>query len=224
MRTLREYDRKVLLIAPRRTWLVAAAGILVVGADVVAVMLASVASGVGYHLAAYGTAGHLWDFVCLGAVSAWLFVVLSLWSEEYRLERYRSLARHPRGVARRWAAACALTLAFAFLTRSSDVTSRGWLLLFFVGGFVAICLGRIAPVLLLRAAQNAGVVTGRRVVLVGAERDLVAFMRHYQPTAHGLEVVGLPSFRRRGRRGTANRTRCSGARSPRRGRSPPTTS
>jgi hypothetical protein len=40
MRTLREYDRKVLLIAPRRTWLVAAAGILVVGADVVAVMLA----------------------------------------------------------------------------------------------------------------------------------------------------------------------------------------
>jgi polysaccharide biosynthesis protein PslA len=193
MRALREYDRKVVLIAPRRTWpVVAAFWLLVVGTDLVAVVLASVAAGVGYHAAAYGTTGHLWDFVRLGAVSAYLFVVLNVRSEEYRFERYRSLARHPPRVARRWAVACALTLAFAFLTRSSDVTSRGWLLLFFAGGFVAICLGRIGPILLMWAAQNAGIVVARRVLLVGAEGDLVDFMRHYQPAAHGLEVVGLP--------------------------------
>ena len=193
MRMLREYDRKVTLVAPRRAALsVAAFWMLTIGSDATAIVIASVIAGAGYHVAAYGTPGNIGDFARLGAVSAWLFVVLNIWGEEYRFERYRSFARHPRLVARRWAVTCALTLAFAFLTKNSDFYSRGWLLLFFASGFVWICVWRVLPILLMRAAQNAGVVTARRVLLVGAERDLLDFMHHYQPSAHGLQVVGLP--------------------------------
>ena len=225
MRTLREYDRPVALIAPSgRTWLRRCGRMLAIGADATAVMLASIAAGVGYHAAVYGTSGPPG-----GIRSARRGVGLAVRRAEHvergdRFERYRSLGRHPRRVAHRWAVACALTLAFAFLTRSSEVSSRGWLLLFFAGGFVAVCLGRAGPILLMRAAQNAGLVAPRRVVLVGAERDLFAFMRHYQPSAHGLEVVGLPvdareaRRRRRGRtgRGAAGRDRQGARARPRR--------
>ena len=187
MRMLREYDRPVALIAPRRAAFSAAAfWMLAIGADATAIVLASMATGVGYHAAVYGTPGNLGDFARLGVVSAWLFVVLNMWGEEYRFERYRSLGRHPRRVTHRWAVACALTLAFAFLTKSSEVYSRGWLVLFFAGGFAAVCVGRAVPILLMRAAQNAGLVAPRRVLLVGAERDLLDFMHHYQPATHWL--------------------------------------
>src|SRR4051812_41939062 len=159
MRMLREYDRPVALIAPRGAAFSAAAfWMLAIGADATAIVLASMATGVGYHAAVYGTPGNLGDFARLGVVSAWLFVVLNMWGEEYRFERYRSLGRHPRRVTHRWAVACALTLAFAFLTKSSEVYSRGWLVLFFAGGFAAVCVGRAVPILLMRAAQNAGLV------------------------------------------------------------------
>ena len=138
-------------------------------------------------------------------VLAWLFVVLNMWGEEYRFERYRSLGRHPRRVTHRWAVACALTLAFAFLTKSSEVYSRGWLVLFFAGGFAAVCVGRAVPILLMRAAQNAGLVAPRRVLLVGAERDLLDFMHHYQPATHWLQVVGLPVKAREDGGGEAGR-------------------
>ena len=206
MRMLREYDRPVALIAPRRAAFSAAAfWMLAIGADATAIVLASMATGVGYHAAVYGTPGNLGDFARLGVVSAWLFVVLNMWGEEYRFERYRSLGRHPRRVTHRWAVACALTLAFAFLTKSSEVYSRGWLVLFFAGGFAAVCVGRAVPILLMRAAQNAGLVAPRRVLLVGAERDLLDFMHHYQPATHWLQVVGLPVKAREDGGGEAGR-------------------
>ncbi len=206
MRMLREYDRPVALIAPRRAAFSAAAfWMLAIGADATAIVLASMATGVGYHAAVYGTPGNLGDFARLGVVSAWLFVVLNMWGEEYRFERYRSLGRHPRRVTHRWAVACALTLAFAFLTKSSEVYSRGWLVLFFAGGFAAVCVGRAVPILLMRAAQNAGLVAPRRVLLVGAERDLLDFMHHYQPATHWLQVVGLPVEAREDGGGEAGR-------------------
>jgi polysaccharide biosynthesis protein PslA len=192
MRLLRDGELNSLVAAKRPVLPAAAFWLVAAGADFASVVMSSLAAGVAWHAAVYGMPGYPADFARLGAASAWLFVVLNAWGEEYRFERYRALAVHGPRRLRRWVIACALTLAFAFLTKNSDAYSRGWLLLFFVSGFAWVSLMRLGPVLLLAAARSAGLVAARRVLLVGAEPDLLDFMQRYELSGHGLQVIGLP--------------------------------
>ncbi|HKG00886.1 MAG TPA: undecaprenyl-phosphate glucose phosphotransferase, partial [Xanthobacteraceae bacterium] len=81
-------------------------------------------------------------------------------------------------------------LSIGFLTKMTDVYSRGATILFYIAGFPALVLTRYALVSAVAAGSRIGLVTAQRVFLVGASGEIIKFLRRHQPWSRGLHVVG----------------------------------
>jgi len=165
-----------------------AVSIGVILAESAAIIAAAMLSGYGYYMAVYGNAGPTKEFAAFGAVFAVAFAGLRLirgeptafWSVE---------EDWARGLAPEWNQCCVALLALAFFAKASDGYSRGWLLLFYVIGFLALGVLRHRFGTALARAVSEGRVALRQMLVIGRQEDLAAFTLRHRPSESGLRII-----------------------------------
>ncbi len=170
-------------------------GPLAVVVDIVTIIGLSVLSGVLYHLAVYDEYGTLRNYVDAGAIVALAFAAPHVLKKKYAISEYASTKGHGRRAFLAWNAAFLALFAIGFLTKSSDVFSRGSIIVFYVLGLVGVFAAHHLLVGLVAVGTRTGVLAARRIMLVGAEPDLRRFDARYQPFRLGLQVVAMVMLR-----------------------------
>jgi Undecaprenyl-phosphate glucose phosphotransferase len=84
----------------------------------------------------------------------------------------------------------------AFLTKTTEVHSRGWLILFYLGGFPVLMIVHALLVRAVVAGSEVGLIATKRLFLVGGEADIRDFVRRYRAWELGLEIVGVAHLER----------------------------
>ena len=148
-----------------------------------------------YHGFAHGWSGLIPPNMRLCSLVALLFVLSNASRGDYRIPDF--LASHVNGwrLFTVWSTSFLIALAFSFLTKSTGEFSRAGVVLFYVAGYVAIYVTRLALRHIARGATVAGGVASRRVLLVGFEESIKTFTQRYQPSASGMNVVAAIGLR-----------------------------
>jgi Undecaprenyl-phosphate glucose phosphotransferase len=178
--------------AARRTTLLRAAFSVLAGAtDAAAILLWSIGCGILYHRFAYQGPGNVTDFVQVGLLAAWLYLITNAYLGEYSVANYLEFKRHPERIARLWSLTFVGLIVLGFVTKTSEAYSRGWLIILFVGGFPAIALVHAMLVQAVVAGSQLGLFSTKRLFLVGEEDHVRDFLRRYRPWLYGLDIVGI---------------------------------
>ncbi|MEZ5841652.1 MAG: undecaprenyl-phosphate glucose phosphotransferase [Hyphomicrobiales bacterium] len=157
--------------------------------DFSTILALSAMSGLAYHLFAYGTAGTAGYSLWIGGIVATLFVAGNIGAKRYDVFSYLSSKSHLRVAFTMWNAAFLGLFAIAFLSKTSDLFSRGGVGGFYLAGLLGVLLLRTMYVQVIQTGTAVGRVAARRILLIGSEADLFAFERRFQPSRLGLEVV-----------------------------------
>src|SRR5262249_54970749 len=159
--------------------------------DTAVIVIVALLAGVTYHLITYNEIGELGIFLEVGAAGASIFVLPSLIRGEYALRNFFSFKPHVHRIFNLWNVTFLCLLTVGFLAKTTDVYSRGTIVLFYLAGFPAILLARSAVVRATILGSKIGLVSAQRVFLIGSEADIAAFVRRYQPWNFGLHIVGM---------------------------------
>lgn len=154
-----------------------------------AVVGLSVATGAGYHLAAYGTAGDIESYVQFGVIAALAYTLPFVFRDEYAIHDYMESSRSPRRITWTWTFAFVFLGVIGFLTKTTGMLSRGWLALLYLSGPLTL----ITVTEVIRSILERGIDTGRvrprRLMLVGSKAE-VERIEHLLSSAHsGARVV-----------------------------------
>lgn len=162
--------------------------------DFVLLAGASVSTGIGYNLAAFGGLGEPLHFVGVAWVVASLVVAVANLRGLYTPESLLSVSRQVAGLAIIWCLAFLFLTAAAFALKIGEDFSRGAVLSFAFGGFVALLISRACWRCALTNALSRGSLTARRILLVAADADLSSLAAEL--SKRGLQVakfVSLPA-------------------------------
>ncbi len=140
--------------------------------DIVLVLATSIGAGVAYHQFEFGDIGDLGNYLGAGLAVAALFVTSLHARRLYRMSMLLQLGRQLREVAVIWGFVFLLLTAIAFALKIGDVLSRGTVLLFFVTGLFAVTAVRVGFSRFVAKAVSAGVLRGKRVIVVGEPLQL----------------------------------------------------
>jgi len=168
--------------------------------EVGAILSASVLAGMTYHLTRYGGVGSLQSYLESGLVVAFLFALPAASRSTYSID---ALLAFPSGLRRAfalWTLAFLVALGLSLIAKTSADFSRGVILLFYVVGFGAIIVARLALMGAAREIADRGTFVLRQVFLVGREADVEAFRSACASVKSGLRIVGA-SLLREGTRG-----------------------
>jgi Undecaprenyl-phosphate glucose phosphotransferase len=164
--------------------------ILIVLIDVAAVVAMSVASGAVYHQFAYDRFGDLETYLRIGAVVALVVVVSNLSRGEYQLSNFIAGGRHVRRTVQLWNVTFVCLLVLGFITKVSDIYSRGWIVLYYVSGLPMLLLLRYATAQIVRRWAAARLIATKRAFIIGNAGEIERFLRRYDPRQGGMEILG----------------------------------
>ncbi|MEW5962386.1 MAG: exopolysaccharide biosynthesis polyprenyl glycosylphosphotransferase [Pseudomonadota bacterium] len=153
------------------------------------IVVASMLTGWAYHLAAYDQPGSLTWFAAVGVLAALLFTLPFVHRDEYRFEAYTPLSRRLRSIFTSWNYAFLGLALLGFLTKTTGEFSRGWLLIFYTVGLVAIIAVELAILRLHRSVRTSGVLAGRRLMVVGSEPLIREFFAEAERRG-GIDSLG----------------------------------
>ncbi len=190
MSTVSHYSFDLGTAARRANFLRLIIGFLLGATDAAGIVLLSVGTGILYHQALYGDSGPIRLFVQIGVLTAWLFAVINLYRSEYSVLSYLEFKRHPERIVRHWNITFIGLIVLAFLTKTTDVHSRGWLILFYLSGFPVLMMLHAQFVSAVAAGSKIGLIATKRLFLVGTEAEIKQFVRHYRIWELGLEIAG----------------------------------
>ncbi len=191
MSTAPQYGFETGSVAARRGMVLRVVfGFLAGATDAAAILLLAIGTGILYHRVLYGSAGIITNYVEVGLLAAWLYAVINIYHNEYSVLSYFEFKRHPERIVRFWNLTFVGLITLAFLTKTTDVHSRGWLILFYVGGFSTIVIVHALLVKAAVAGSEVGLIATKRLFLVGGEPDIRDFIRRYRVWELGLEIVG----------------------------------
>ncbi len=163
-------------------------GPMAFAADLVAIIATSVLTGMLYHFIAYGDMGPFALFLKAGLIVALFFTLPFLFREKYSLTSYITNDERIPGLFFIWNYAFFSMFALGFLTKSTELFSRGTLIMFYFAGFAAIIWLRSLLANQVRTGCKTGRVAARQIMLVGTEAKIRAFQKQYQPWNHGLRI------------------------------------
>jgi Undecaprenyl-phosphate glucose phosphotransferase len=186
----------------RRRWASAPKGIVEIGfgwfaalCDFCAVALAAAASNVIYKLATFGLLPGVEPVTQLGVVVGALVVISNIQRSEYGIRRFESFSGHFGRCVSVWNLAFFCVFALGFATKTTDVFSRGATAVLYVVGLVALGGMRAVMVRLADATKRMGLLPPRRLVVVGCESQLSDFVRRYDLSESGMEIVAAAMLR-----------------------------
>ena len=152
------------------------------------VMIAAIAlvTGVGYHLLAYEGAGNIESYVAVGVLTALLFTLPIIFRDEYKFQDFLDGKRAPSRAFMRWNYVFLCLAVIGFLTKTTGVFSRGWLVAFYVLGLAAVMTLDAAVSRVLALAIKRGRVASRRLMLVGTEDEIEKMAAAVETSTSGI--------------------------------------
>jgi Undecaprenyl-phosphate glucose phosphotransferase len=177
-------------VASRRVMLgPLALGLLVAGLTAGLIVSASLVSGIGYHLLAYGEIGPVASFSTVGSVVALAYLLPQIYRDELRIEAWAGRRQRWWSYApTTWIGAFAILIVIAFLTKTTALYSRGWALLFFVGGLGLMMAFEAGLAVLLRQMRRARRIAPRRLLLAGTAEEIADYEARHR-VEDGFEIV-----------------------------------
>ena len=146
--------------------------------------------------------GAVTDLV-FGTMAAALFIVPGVVRHDYAIIRYLSHKGHAKRSLDLWSIAILGALVLAFLTKTTDIFSRGASVGIFALGYLGLLGVRVALVQVMSSRAAAGRVASRHIFLVGDEDMIRAFTTRHAPHEKGLRIVGAAVLRPGVRRAVA---------------------
>ena len=143
-----------------------AASPLVLAVDALAILAASVVTGVAYHLFFRESMGPVSDFAATGMLAALLFCSVTRWKAAPPLGLSLPIERAREGLSS-WVTAFLLLLLIVFALKASGTLSRGAILSFFVAGMVVVVLTRMNTPLLVARLRRVSTPPARGVAVLG---------------------------------------------------------
>jgi polysaccharide biosynthesis protein PslA len=157
--------------------------------EVVAVILVAIATGITYHLAAYGAFGAIENYASVGGMAGLAFGLTFLIQDEYGVESLLEGRRSNSRLFLVWNLAFATLAVVGFLTKSTAMFSRGWLLIFYIAGLVMVIALNAVLHRSLGTLIEYGLVRRRRLMLVGREDDIAKLEREVADGTSGVYVA-----------------------------------
>jgi Undecaprenyl-phosphate glucose phosphotransferase len=174
----------------RRKLVGEALSIAIVIGDAMAIVALSVLTGAGYHEVVYGAPGDLLTYLRIGGVIASIVITSNLFGGEYQLANFLSFAAHARRTAQLWSVTFICLLILGFIGKVTEIYSRGWIVLYYSSGLLALLLLRYFAVQVVRRSTVARLIAAKRVFLIGDAGEIERFLSTYEPRRGGVEIVG----------------------------------
>ena len=157
--------------------------------ELLAIIAIAVLTGVAYHEAFYGAPGNIENYAAVGSLAGLTYGLSFLIRDEYGVE---NLLEGRRGSGRLflfWNLAFVSLAVIGFITKSTSLFSRGWMMLFYATGFVTTIainagLHRGLAVLISR-----GLMHKRKMMIVGSEEELARLEREIADGAASVYVA-----------------------------------
>ena len=164
--------------------------------ELATIVLVAVATGIGYHLAAYGEDGVIENYAAVGSLAGLGYGLCFLVRDEYGIENLLEGRRSNGRLFLVWNLAFAGLAVIGFLTKSTALFSRGWMVLFYATGLIsAIALNTVLHRSLSTLIAR-GLVMRRRLMIVGTEEEIARLERDVVDGAASVHVaarVALPA-------------------------------
>jgi Undecaprenyl-phosphate glucose phosphotransferase len=163
---------------------------LVLVADAAIITAMAWASGAAYHVLVYETVGVSANYFQVGTIAAAIFAIAGIQRGDYSLHKLLAFKPQLRHAIQLWNGTFICLLILGFLTQSTAVYSRGWLILYYFSTTAALLGLRSLSVHTARRLSRSGVLSSQRIFLFGAGRDVHDFLDSLSPKAPGVTIVG----------------------------------
>ncbi|MCB1506689.1 MAG: undecaprenyl-phosphate glucose phosphotransferase [Hyphomicrobiaceae bacterium] len=140
--------------------------------ECLAIVMASLVSGVSYHLAAYNNVGGIDSYLALGGLTALLYTLPFATRDEYSVEDFLEGRRATSRIFVVWNYAFLSLAVIGFLTKTTAVFSRGWLVLFYILGLLVVIAVDALIDAVVKSALKRGHIESRRLMLIGSEAEI----------------------------------------------------
>ena len=153
------------------------------------IVVIALVTGVGYHTAFYGFIGSLDQYISIGTLTGLIYAFTFLVRDEYSVESLLEGHRANGRLFLVWNLAFVSLAAMGFLTKSTAIFSRGWLLLFYCVGLVTVIAVNAALQRSLAGLIERGVVRRRKLMIVGNEEDVARLEREISDGSASVYVA-----------------------------------
>ncbi len=157
--------------------------------EVSVIVAMAVITGALYHLVVYGNAGVLENYGSVGALAALIYTIPFLFRDEYRVQSIVGKKRTVASAFMVWNYAILFLAVIGFLTKSTEVFSRGGMVLFYFAGLASV----VSTLLLMRVglnhAMDSGLVARRRLMLIGSDAEISDMIERLAVNCREVEVV-----------------------------------
>jgi Undecaprenyl-phosphate glucose phosphotransferase len=149
----------------------------------------AIATGIAYHLVVYGEAGVIANFAAVGILAGLGYALAFLVRDEYGIESLLEGRRDPGRIFLVWNLVFVGLAVIGFLTKGTQIYSRGWVALFYAFGFVGVVLLNSALTRGLTLLIANSWVRRRKMMIVATDVDLAAMEHEIASGAPGFAVV-----------------------------------
>lgn len=160
------------------------------GIETASIFAASYLAGLIYHSFAYRSAGSFPHIEFAAAFSV-LFAIISFYRDDYRASANPLAGKIGQRLFQAFILSFVAFLVLAFITKTSEIASRGTIALFFVIGYFALYISRHVVTASINEMTRAGWFVAGRVMVVGFESELQWVMERGAPQRHGYDVLAV---------------------------------
>ncbi len=159
--------------------------------DALLIVALSVIAGIVYHYAVYDSFGVLQNYVRVGMLAAFFYVAPRSLLKQYDVAEMCADPSAIKRVFYVWNFAFFCVLAIGFISKLTDVYSRGSVLLFYVCGLMGLMLLRAATVSFVRGGFRKGWLASKRLMVLGTESKVRGFHHQISPLEFGLQIADV---------------------------------
>ena len=146
-------------------------------------------TGAAYHYLFYGTAGVVENFFSVGALAALTYTVPFVFRDEYRVQSIVGKKRTVTSAFVVWNYTFLFLAVIGFLTKSTEVFSRGWMVLFYFAGLASVITTLLTLRLGVNKAMDHGLIPRRRLMLIGGATEISEMEERMASNCREFEVV-----------------------------------
>ncbi|NJO21940.1 MAG: sugar transferase [Sphingomonadales bacterium] len=157
--------------------------------ETVFIVSTAVVTGLAYHLVVHDTKGPTQDFLLIGLLIALFYSLPGIVHAHYHTKSFFPGERGYAHLFRAWNFAFLCIAVVGFLTKSTEFQSRGWLILLYSIGLLGVAGFEGAMVICRRGAIRLGLLTTRRLLVVGTKGDIERFTLNASFRTSGIKVV-----------------------------------
>ncbi len=159
--------------------------------EAAAIILAAFASNAAYHVVAYQVTGPGFVPLEFGAAFATLFAIISFYRDDLRQSGNLTFRKSAQRLFQTFSLAFVAVIVVGFFTKTSDIHSRGTVLVFYGLGLASLVLVRTQTTRLIDHVTRAGWVSAGRIMIVGFSRELTSLLGRSAPQDHGFDVLAI---------------------------------